>query len=104
MTASNHVLERREIDKDELNGKPLKAVIEFLQGVYGAIPEQFRDQATLDIETDEWRVELAIEWQRPETDEERDARQLRTKLRQIEVQERERREYERLRAKFEAAK
>lgn len=104
MTSPNHILERREINKDDLNGKPLKAVIEFLQGAYRAIPKQFRDLATLDIDTDEWRVELTIEWQRPETDDERCASQEATSCRHMETRERERREYERLRAKFEAAK
>lgn len=72
-----------------------------LQKVYSEIPEEFQEDATLLLDFDnfydayEW--ELSIGYMAPETD-----KQLRTRLRQIEILEmHERKQLERLKAKYE---
>lgn len=83
----------------------LSDAIAWLQGYLKSVPVARRDSATLDIETGEYSADVRITYKRPETNTEWKARKTdvarRAALAQTRAEERERAEFERLKAKFD---
>lgn len=77
--------------------------IQWLQGILASVPEEYRDSAGIDFDSDyeSSRVSVEIDYERLETDEEiqgrLDAITQQSRLRD----ERDRAQYEKLKAKFE---
>lgn len=97
--------ERRmvERDSDEVTDDedtPLIPLIAKLQEILAAIPPEQRESAVLHIRGREYYTHVDVRWKAPESDEELKARTDREAQRAAEREASDRREYERLTAKF----
>lgn len=99
------VLDHTEGDGDEEILIPVKVMIDRLQAALEKVPEQFRESALFRIWAAGGDCSYAyvnLRYERPETDGERRARAQYTERRDNEYLARERAEYDRLKAKFDA--
>ncbi len=98
------VTQKVPFDKDDLSGK-LVDVIASLEEVLEEVPEAYRDTAEIEVgaeqDYDYYTLEATVTYKRPETDEEIRARMLQLEFQEKARRDIERREYERLKAKFE---
>lgn len=90
-------------DRYSLDGK-LTDVIAALQKTLESVPEEFRNDVTMDVSTDNFydscSVEVEVFYQRPETESEAKARQDREAQYAQQVCERDRAQYEALKRRF----
>lgn len=83
----------------------LMGFIEWFQSKLDSVPAEYKGSVIIDMETsqeyDICKVDLSIYYFRPETDEEIEARTKRERTNAETIRNRELKEYERLKAKFE---
>lgn len=103
-TQRQAVREKVDFDEDALTGK-ISDVIAALQAAQASVPEEYRAGAGIEVEAHggyEGSASLSAEvfYERPETDAEMSGRLWFAGRREKQTDAQERREYERLRAKF----
>ncbi len=78
----------------------LREFVAWANALLDGVPEEFRDSAEIDLESDESGAHISAWYDRPETAEEVEERTARARQRMDETNARERAMYEALKAKF----
>lgn len=89
-----------DLDIRDYDDKPSRELFRDLQNLLDAVPEEYRNDAVVEVDVGEYSHSLQIKYIRPETDEEMAARLKRDTDREGQQEARERRMYEVLKKKF----